>query len=89
MPEIKVPRRPLAFGMWEWGPLPGSSMRITWDGTLGNPAGARLLFGVGNTWRPITHPAASGVYQTVKDADAAVQAFTAAVLKAEEEDGYA
>jgi hypothetical protein len=83
----KIAKQPLAFGMWAWPDLPATRCQITWDGTLGNPAGAPLMFGHGSTWRPITHPAANGTYTTIKDADAAVQAFCAAVAAAEEQEG--
>jgi hypothetical protein len=80
MPD-RVPRRPLAFGMWEWGPLPGTTATIVWDGP-----GEPLMFTYPRRAIPIQHPTANGRYHTVKAADQAVQAFYAAYLAAEAEE---
>jgi hypothetical protein len=76
MASTKVPRRPLAFGMWEWAPLPDTKATIVWDGP-----GSALMFTYPSHATAIRHPTANGVYDTVKQADAAVQAFVAVYLE--------
>jgi len=71
----KVQRRPLAWGMQEWGPLPGSAVTVIWDGP---GSGLFIAGGPRRLMRRIRHPAASGTYATVKAASAAVAAFVAA-----------
>lgn len=79
---VKITRRPLAFGITRWGPLPGTGdMHVLWDGPgcglflyARDPERTRAL------GSPIRHPSASGRYQTVKEAEKAVQAFVAAGL---------
>jgi len=76
-------RKPLAFGITKWGPLPGSeSAYLLWDGP-----GAGLYFYAKDPEDPATgsgrrimHPSANGTYQTVREAGAAVQAFVTAGL---------
>jgi hypothetical protein len=84
-----VPRHPLAFGMTWWGPLPGTERAaIMWGGPGDNllyfPAG---LDSATAPWIPVRHPAASGTYQTVAEAEKAVNAFVAAGLAAQAEEG--
>lgn len=86
MPEkIKVQRRPLAWGMQQWGPLPGTGgMFLIWDGP-----GAGIYMHV-NDQLPgnrVRHPSASGTYETVKAADAAVQEFVRIGIKSWAKDG--
>jgi len=70
-----LPRRPLAWGMQQWGPLPGTTgMYLLWDGP---GSGLFLVCGDGHH-KPIEHPTANGVYNTVKAAGAAAQSFAAA-----------
>jgi hypothetical protein len=56
----------------------GHRCQITWDGK-----GEPLMFGPGSTRRRFQHPTASGRYDTIAAADAAVQAFYGDVLAAE------
>src|SRR5215475_11269693 len=73
-----VRRRPLAFGMQVWGPLPESKSHILWGGP-----GDYLQWFAGDPCAPqsaahgqrIRHPSASGEYETVAEAQAAVDAF--------------
>jgi hypothetical protein len=76
-----VPRSPLAFGMWEWGPLPGTTGRLFWDGP-----GRGLDLVVNDHHKPIEHEFGRGPYATVKEADADAQAFVAVYLHEEEKD---
>jgi hypothetical protein len=75
VPAGRVRREPLAFGITLWGPVPGAheDSRIMWDGP-----------GSGLCWQaprmpglPIRHPAASGTYQTLRQADRAARRFIA------------
>lgn len=83
-----VPRHPLAFGMTKWGPLPGTiDAWIFWGGP-GDP----LNFcpsdpdkpGGSTQFQEIQHAAANGTFQTVAEAEAAVNRFYAAYLAAEQ-----
>jgi hypothetical protein len=70
----KVQRHPLAFGMTKWGPLPDTtSLFLFWGGP-----GDGLYLTSDNTERRISHPTASGTYDTPKQAQSAVDAFIAA-----------
>jgi len=69
----ELSRRPLAFGMQEWGPLPGTAATLFWGGP-----GDGLYFVTGGHHKRIVHPSASGTYDTVKAAGKAAQAFAAA-----------
>lgn len=75
-----VDRRPLAFGIVKWGPLPGTGdMWVMWDGP-----GAQLFAYAsdpdrhGSLGQRIRHPSANGHYATVAQAEAAVFAFVEA-----------
>jgi hypothetical protein len=71
LPKGKVvARQPLAFGAQKWGPIPGTKSWLMWGGP-----GDKMMFTSGVVWQEIRHPTASGTYQTVKEADAAAQAF--------------
>jgi hypothetical protein len=76
----KLSRRTSPTGLTVWGPLPDSTgMFILWPGPGG---GLNLCVGdpseVGTSVTRIEHPTASGTYDTRKQAQAAVEAFTAA-----------
>jgi hypothetical protein len=84
-----VNRHPLAFGMTKWGPLPGTGdMWIMWDGP-----GAGLYLHATDPCKPsqvaagirVRHPAASGDYDTVRSAEAAVFALAASYRAMAEE----
>lgn len=74
-----VDRHPLAFGMIKWGPLPDSSSWLLWDGP-----GSGLYYHAQDPetsplpGQRIRHPSASGSYDTLRAAEAAVFAFVAA-----------
>jgi hypothetical protein len=75
-----LPRKPLAFGMQKWGPLPGTDFWLLWGGP-----GVGLLFCAGDPEDPATppgryiqHPSANGIYYTIQGADQGAQAFLAA-----------
>lgn len=76
-------RRPYAMGWTAWGPLPGTrDAHILWCGT-----GDYLQYFASDPFSPrsealgkrIDHPAACGEYQTMAEAQAAVDAFVDAV----------
>jgi len=72
-------RRPLAFGITKWGPLPGTGdMHILWDG----PGCGLHLYASdperGGLGQRIRHPSASGTYDVLREAQRAVDAFVAA-----------
>jgi hypothetical protein len=79
MTDIKLHRKPLAFGMTEWHGLPGTTAHLFWGGP-----GDGLYFVRNDNQQRIRHASASGVYDTVKAADKAARAFVAA-YEAEEE----
>ena len=71
---MKLQRHPLAWGMTEWGPLPDTtSLYLFWGGP-----GDGLYLKSGNVERRIHHASASGTYDTLRDAEKAVNAFVAA-----------
>lgn len=76
----KLQRRPYAFGMTSWGPLPDTEdMHVMWDG----PGSGLYLYaadpGSGSALpMRIRHASASGTYGTVREAERAVRAFVAA-----------
>lgn len=76
---MKLPRHPYAFGITSWGPLPDTAdMHVQWDG----PGTGLYLYASnpesGNPGMRIRHPSASGTYDTLRDAEKAVNAFVAA-----------
>jgi hypothetical protein len=77
VPASKRPiaRSPLALGMTQWGPLPGTTdALIVWHGVnLG------LFLHVHGTMTAIKHCSANGIYRTVEEAETAVFAFVAAI----------
>lgn len=73
--------RPLAFGIWQWE-LPGSALTLIWDGP-----GSGLSLASASVLRPVSHPTASGQYQTREQADKAVAAFIAAGAELTRKDG--
>ena len=58
---MKIPRRPLAWGAWEWA-LPDSELTLYWGGP-----GEGLHLMTRGHMRPVSHPSAGGTYQTVKE----------------------
>jgi hypothetical protein len=81
----KIARQPLALGLQQWGPLPGTvDLFLLWDGPGG---GIYLTNAAGSYMRPVQHPAASGTYQTVREAKRAVTAFAAEVTEGGGHDG--
>jgi hypothetical protein len=71
----KLAKSPLAFGMWQWGPLPGSAgLCLFWEGA---GSGLELHREGGKHMRPVEHQAGRGPFTTVKQADAAAQALYA------------
>lgn len=78
--KIKIPRRPLAWGMQVWGPMPGAErIYLLWGGP-----GDRIYVHVGDPsvpgsmpGRQVEHPSANGTYEKLRDAQAAVDAFVA------------
>jgi hypothetical protein len=81
MSAPKLPQRhPLAFGITYWGPLPGTdAMHVQWDG----PGSGLYLYHANpetaaSPGQRIVHPAASGTYATVKQAEQALARFIAA-----------
>ena len=78
-------RRPLAFGITKWGPLPSTAdMWIMWDGPgCGLWAYAKDPEKRGSLGTRIKHPSASGKYDTVREAEKAIAAFVAAYEAAE------
>lgn len=79
---IKVARQPLAFGITRWGPLPETADLYLFWGGPGD--GMYLTKGDGSPHKRIEHPSASGTYDTVKHAQAAVDAFVAAFYAEDE-----
>lgn len=72
----RLPRKPLAFGITRWGPLPETAdLFLLWDGPDG---GIYLLKGENGPHLPVRHPSASGTYATLLEAERAVEAFVAA-----------
>jgi hypothetical protein len=72
----KVARQPLAFGMTRWGPLPGTTDLYLFWGGPGD--GIYLHKGEQGAHIRVRHETASGIYGTVRAAQRAVDAFTAA-----------
>ena len=79
------PRRPYAFGLTSWGPLPGTGdLHLMWDG----PASPLFLLkgdlGITRIRHQVRHPAACGMYVTWQQAERAVRELTAVWLAAEQ-----
>ncbi len=78
--KIKLPRQPLAWGMQQWGPVPGTSrIYLMWDGPgsgiyvyVGDPQAQ------GSLGHRVEHPTADGTYDDLKSAQKAVDAFVEA-----------
>ena len=72
----KLARRPLAWGMTRWGPLPETEdLYLFWDGP---GSGIYLEHGIDGDQIHVRHASASGTYDTPKQAQRAVDAFVAA-----------
>lgn len=73
MPRIQ--RRPLAFGMEQWGPLPGTDDLYLFWGGPGD--GLWLHKGWDGRHVRVRHKSASATYDALRYAEAAVYAFVA------------
>lgn len=74
-----VRREPLAWGMQQWGPIPGAdpASRIVWNGP-----GEGLHWQAAGHQIAIRHRAVLGPFTTVRDADRAARRFIAIGLAA-------
>ena len=76
----KLARKPYAFGITAWGPLPDTAdMHVQWDG----PGSGLYLYPCEPSratmpGQRIRHASASGTYATMREAERAVHAFAAA-----------
>lgn len=78
---VRVPRQPLAWGMQEWGPLPGTEdAHLMWEGP-GN--GLDFLGSGGAPAIPVRHPVGAGPFQTLREAERAARRFIAIGLDGE------
>ncbi len=78
-------RQPLAWGMQEWGPLPGSALLYLFWGGPGD--GLELHHKGSGSMQRVQHETARGPFQTVKEADTAARAFVRAGLEAGDDAG--
>lgn len=81
----KVARQPLAFGMTRWGPLPDTMDLFLFWGGPGD--GIYLHKGDAGAHKRVRYEPASGTYQTTREAQRAVDAFTAAYEAPADMDG--